>query len=84
MSFNKYDPLPPIEGGENNMALTNYRVDYHPHPLERPFQHQPEPYMKPQGDFANKTSYNQEYTGKLEAENLFKKLNISLKFKSEF
>jgi hypothetical protein len=64
MSFNKYDPLPPIENGWNDMALTNYRVDYHPHPLERPFQHQHEQYVKPQGEFADRTSYNTEFVGK--------------------
>lgn len=62
MSLPKYDPLPPITNSDD--AITNYRTDYKEHPLERPFVHKPDEYVKPQGDMENMTSYKQEYVGK--------------------
>lgn len=53
----------PMQGGEFSDQTTQ-RVDYHPHPLERPFQHQHEQYVKPQGEFADRTSYNTEFVEK--------------------
>ncbi|XP_052280897.1 stabilizer of axonemal microtubules 2-like [Dreissena polymorpha] len=63
----------PIHGGEfqdkttqsnHGKNETNYRTDYHAHPLERPFVHKPDQYVKPQGDMDNMTSYKQEYVEK--------------------
>ncbi|WAR00691.1 SAXO1-like protein [Mya arenaria] len=50
----------PMHGGEF-MDKTTQRTDYKPHPLERPFVHKHEDYVKPPGDMENMTSYKQEY-----------------------
>lgn len=62
--MNKYEPLPPISSHDNSGELTIYRTDYTQHEMQRPFVHHPDEYVKPQGDFANQTSYKQEYVGK--------------------
>lgn len=65
MSLNKLDPLPPINSGWNNdNSLTNYRTDFIPHALERPYVHKHEGYVKPQGHMEDVTSYKQEYVGR--------------------
>ena len=62
MSLFKYQPLPPIHTSDDE--LTNYRTDFKAHPVERPQFHQPDQYVKPQGEMDTNTSYKQEYTGK--------------------
>ena len=61
MSMNRYETLPPISNHDD--GLTNYRTDFREHPMERPFVHKPDEYMKPPGDMENMTSYKQEYVG---------------------
>jgi len=63
MSLSKYEALPPISSNRGDDNLTNYRVDYHPHPLEKPFVHKQDDYVKPAGDMEKMTSYKQEYVG---------------------
>ena len=40
------------------------RVDYIKHPTNRPHFHQPDQYIKPDGDIDAMTSYKKEYTPK--------------------
>ncbi|ESO94530.1 hypothetical protein LOTGIDRAFT_232357 [Lottia gigantea] len=43
---------------------TTHRVDYIPHPVDRPALHQPDAYKTPQGDFDMLTSYTKDYVEK--------------------
>ena len=61
--FSKYEPLPAIGSQLHDENVTNYRADFVPYQIEKPYVHQAEQYQKPQGDIEKVTSYKQEYTG---------------------
>jgi hypothetical protein len=54
----------PVRGDAPMDGLTTHRVDYIPHPLEKPYVHQGEQYKAPDGSMDNLTNYRIDYERK--------------------
>ncbi|PAA48210.1 hypothetical protein BOX15_Mlig030940g1 [Macrostomum lignano] len=60
-----FKPTVRAAGSEGPLSdKTTHRVDFVPHPLDRPKQHQAEQYRPPSGQFDGITMYSKEYTEK--------------------
>ncbi|PAA60122.1 hypothetical protein BOX15_Mlig028915g2 [Macrostomum lignano] len=60
-----YKPAARPAAGDGPLSdQTTNRVDYVPHPLERPHFHQPDQYRQPEGSFEDTTMYKKDYTQK--------------------
>ncbi|XP_046350552.1 stabilizer of axonemal microtubules 2-like [Haliotis rufescens] len=57
-------PAVAIKGDGPLEDRTTHRVDYIPHPIERPQFHVPDQYSRPAGDHDMMTSYHKDYTEK--------------------
>merc|ERR1719187_2924658 len=58
---------PPENPAQNTGPMadkTTNRVDFVPHAPDKPAQHQPDQYVKPEGDFDHLTSHRKDYTKK--------------------
>ena len=47
------------------ISIYYHRVDYIPHPLEKPFVHQGEQYVPPEGQIDSLTTHKRDYTREL-------------------
>lgn len=52
-----------IKPDSSKYRPSQYRVDYVPYKVEKPWKKGSEEYKKPEGDMETLTSYNQTYTG---------------------